>query len=230
MHSGAQISLSQKMWRSSLVIAFGVYLFFVFYIFEYDQHFTLASLAKTFAGTANFLFAFSLSLSSFGYFFNFLDSKVAYRKYFGLLGYYSSLVYTCLLPITNPERYWYGFVENFFSSDFLLGLSAMLIFTGMALISRDTMMLKIGPQRWRFFLRFGYLAFFLLVLRAALNESQPIGSDGVPEMWTAYLANPEQLPPPRLLFSVVAMTVLFFRFAVSFDKWRHLKKVPQPAV
>ncbi len=219
-------SLSQKMWRSSLKVALAIEAFFIVYMTFYDRGFTFISFVKTFAGTANFLLALSLSLSSFGYFFDFLDSKVLYRKYFGLLGYFSAVTYSLFLFVANPDRYWYGFQENFWSSDILLGLFAMAIFTGMALISNDRAMLWIGPKRWRNYLRFGYFAFFLLVIRAALNESLPIGADGIPEMWASYLSHPNNLPPPRLLFSGVAMAVLFFRFAVEFDKWRKASVAP----
>lgn len=230
MDASPQSSLARKMWGSSLLVGLGIYIFFVFYIFLYDQGFSFSSFVKTFAGTANFLFALSLSLSAFGYFFNFLDSKVAYRKYFGLLGYFSALTYMLLVPVVNPERYFYGFFNNFWSSDIILGLLSMGIFTVMALISNNTAMLWIGPKRWRFLLRFGYLAFFLLVLRAILNQDIAIGADRVPEMWALYLASPENVPPPRLLFSVVAMAVLFFRFSVDFDKWQRPKASGDAAI
>lgn len=212
-------SLSKKMWGGSLLVAAGIYLFFVLYIFVYDQGFTRFSFAKTFAGTANILFACSLALSSFGYFFNFLDNKIAYRKYLGLLGYFCALMYTLLVVLIRPERYFYGFWDNVWSSDILLGSTAMGIFTVMALISNNRAILWIGPKRWRLLLRFGYLAFFLLVLRAILNQSVLVGADTVPEMWIRYLSHPETLPPPRLLFSCVAMSVIFLRLGVAFDKW-----------
>lgn len=218
------MSLASKMWRSSFKVALGIHLFFVLYIFLYDGRYDFVSFVKTFAGTANVLLALSLSLSSFGYFFNFLDSKVLYRKYFGLLGYFSALIYTLLLPASNPERYFYGLFDNFWSSDILLGTAAMAIFTGMALISTDRAMLAIGPVRWRQLLRLGYLAFFLLVVRAILNQALPVGADGIPEMWLVYLDNPDHLPPPRLLFSLVALTVIAFRLLVEFDKYRQGRK------
>lgn len=224
--SSAPVSLSKKMWGGSLRVALGVYLFFVLYIFSYDQGFTLFSLAKTFAGTANILLACSFALSSMGYFFDFLDSKIAYRKYLGLLGYFSAMVYTVLLLFVRPERYFYGFLDNFWSSDILLGLTAMAILTVMALISNEMAMRWIGPQRWRMALRFGYFAFFLLVLRAILNQSTLIGADTVPEMWATYLSHPETLPPPRLLFSGVAMSVIFLRLGVEFDKWYRKPAAP----
>lgn len=216
-------AMTKKLWMNSLLIMLGVNGFFYLYVILLDGPFTLISFAKVMAGTANFLFAASLSLSSFGYFFDFLDSKVVYRKYFGLLGYFSALAYTLLLPIVQPERYWYGFFENFWTSDFLLGLSAMGIFTMMAVISNDRAMMAIGPVRWRNLLRLGYVAFFLLVVRAALNESNAIGADLKPELWGQYLQSFQTLPPTRLLFSVVGITVVFLRLAVEFDKWRKRK-------
>ena len=226
MEAPLQPSLDAKMWHATFRVALGIYAFFVLYIALYDQGFTFSSFVKTFAGTANFLLAISLSLSAFGYFFNFLDSKVLYRKYFGLLGYFSALIYMALVPVVNPERYFYGFFEHFWSTDILLGLAAMGIFTGMALISNNRAMLWIGPRRWRLLLRFGYLAFFLLVVRAILNQDIPIGADQVPERWVAYLASPDSVPPPRFLFSTVALTVILFRFFVEFDKWYKLRGRP----
>ena len=80
------------------------------------------------------------------------------------------------------------------------------------------------PVRWRQLLRLGYLAFFLLVVRAILNQALPVGADGIPEMWLVYLDNPDHLPPPRLLFSLVALTVIAFRLLVEFDKYRQGRK------
>lgn len=217
-------AMTKKLWMNSFLIMFGVNGFFYLYVTLLDGPFTLVSFAKVMAGTANFLFAASLSLSSLGYFFDFLDSKVVYRKYFGLLGYFSALTYMLLLPILQPERYWYGFFENFWTSDFLLGISAMAIFTMMTLISNDWAMMTIGPVRWRNLLRLGYFAFFLLVIRAMMNESNAIGADLWPEMWGEYLRNFDTLPPPRLLFSIVGTSVVFLRLAVEFDKWRKSRK------
>lgn len=223
-----RVAMTKKLWKNSLLIAGGVGAFFVVYVSILDGPFTLVSFAKVMAGMANFLFAMSLSLSSFGYFFNFLDSKVVYRKYLGLLGYFAALSYALLLLVLRPERYLFGLPEYFWTSDVLLGLAAMGIFTGMALISNDRAMLAIGPVRWRNLLRLGYVAFFLLVVRAVMNESNPIGADPKPEYWLAYFQSLDTLPPTRLLFSVVAMTVIFSRLAVEFDKYRKRVTAPVP--
>lgn len=227
--------MEARLWHNTGVVAALIFLFFMAYVAILDTTFGPASFVKAVAGVSNILLGMSLSLSSFGYHFNFLDSKVVYRKYLGLAGYFAALLYCLLLAIVRPERYFFGFLENFWSSDFMLGLVSMAIFTGMALISNNTAMRRIGPHRWRLYLRLGFVAYFLLVVRAILNNENPIGSDPIPEMWAHYLANPENLPPVRLLFSVVGLSVIFFRLSVEFDKWRGKKQdairpVTPPAV
>lgn len=219
---------TKKWWLHSFYVACGAALFYVGYVIILDGYFNLVSFAKVMAGTANFLFAASFALSGIGYYWNFLDTKIIYRKYLGLLGYFAALTYTLLLPIVRPDYYFYGFFDHLWSSDVLLGSASMIIFTAMALISNNGAMQKIGPQRWRVMLRFGYLAFFLLVVRAALNNENPIGADARPEMWLPYLMNPDNLPPPRLVFSLIAMAVIFFRLSVEFDKWWGRKKPSVP--
>ena len=216
-------------WRNSLYVAIGASLFYTWYVITADGYFNLVSFAKVMAGAANFLFAASFSLSSIGYYFNFLDTKVIYRKYLGLLGFFAALIYTLLLPIVRPDYYFYGFFDHLWSSDVLLGAGDMAIFTMMALISNNEAIQTIGPVRWRQLLRLGYVAFFLLVIRAILNNENPIGADARPEMWQVYLSNPEGLPPVRLVFSVIAMAVIFFRLSVEFDKWWG-QKHPKPSL
>lgn len=215
-------------WCHSLLIALGPIFFYTGYVIIQDGFFNLTSFAKVMAGTANFLFAASFSLSGLGYYFNFLDTKVIYRKYLGLLGFFAALTYTLLLPIVRPDYYFYGFFDHFWSSDILLGIGSMAIFTMMTLISNNWAMKKIGPQRWRSLLRLGYVAFFLLVVRAVLNNENPIGADARPEMWLEYLIHPDTLPPIRLVLSIIAMMVIFFRLSVEFDKWWGHKNNPTP--
>jgi DMSO/TMAO reductase YedYZ heme-binding membrane subunit len=216
-------------WLHSFYVAFGAALFYTVYVIIQDGYFDLVSFAKVMAGTANFLFAASFSLSGLGYYFNVLDSKVIYRKYLGLLGFFAALIYTLLLPVVRPDYYFYGFFDHLWSSDVLLGTTSIAIFTVMALISNNGAMQKIGPLRWRTILRLGYVAFFLLVVRAVLNNENPIGADARPEMWLQYFANPDGLPPVRLVFSVIAMAVIFFRLSIEFDKWRG-RNHPKPSL
>lgn len=200
-------SLEARLWSSTALVTVLTFLFFLVYVWFLDAPFTLASLSKCVAGTSGLLLAYSLSLSSFGYYFDFLDTKIIYRKYFGLVGYFFALAYCFLLLILDPERYWYGFFENFWSADFVLGLAAMAILTVMALVSNNRALHILGAHRWRVILRFGYLAFFLLVLRAVILEG---------DMWHVWLVSGSGLPPVRLFLSFVALGVIFFRLSVLF--------------
>lgn len=206
-------SFTAKLWKNSFWVALVTFLFFTGYVYFLDVSFSLVSWSKVVAGTSGFLLAYSLSLSTLGYYFNFLDSKVIYRKYLGLLGYYFALFYSVMLLFVNPDRYFYGFFANFWSADFVLGLSAMAILTVMALVSNNSALKFLGPARWRAILRLGYLAFFLLVVRAIILEG---------DLWSSWLATESGLPPVRLLLSVVAIFVIFTHYAIYFSEW--LKK------
>jgi len=211
MLESADVSLERRMWRGTALVTALTFIFFVAYVLLLDKGLTLVGWSKCVAGTSGMLLAYSLSLSTLGYYFNFLDSKVIYRKYLGLAGYFFALLYCFLLLVINPERYWYGFFENFWSADFILGLSAMAILTVMAAISADGALRALGPVRWRAILRLGYLAFFLLVLRGAILEG---------DMWHTWIVSGSGLPPVRLFLSVVAMFVIFFRVSIVFCEWR----------
>lgn len=205
------ISLEMRLWRNTGFVAALTFLFFVGYVALLDKTFTLAAWSKCVAGTSGLLLAYSFSLSTLGYYFDFLDSKVIYRKYLGLAGYFFALLYCFMLLVINPDRYLFGFFDNLWSADFIFGLSAMAIFTIMAVISNNRLMRILGPIRWRKILRLGYLAFFLLVLRAIVLEG---------DMWHTWLISGSGLPPVRLFLSFVALFVIFFRLSVVFSEWR----------
>lgn len=166
-------------------------------------------LSKAVAGTGGFLIGFSFILSSMCYYFDFLDKKIGYRKFLGVTGYYFALTYAILLLFVNPNRYFYGFFENLATPDFILGLTALAILTIMAAVSNNKAMLAIGPKRWRTILRFGYIAYGLLVLRAFFVDG---------EQWIAWVATMDQVPPPRLVLTVFACIVIGLRISVPVHK------------
>ena len=63
----------------------------IIYTWLYNSAFNLISFSQAVAGAAGILIGSSLALSGMGYFFDFLDSKVAYRKQLGLLGFWLAL-------------------------------------------------------------------------------------------------------------------------------------------
>lgn len=185
-----------------LLVIFNVYAFFL------QNEFSIFTLSVGFAAAAAFCIGFSFALSGMSYYFNFLDREIAYRKNLGLVGYFLALIYSFLLLIVNPERYFFGFFENILSADFILGLLAMGILSLMAIVSNNFVMRKIGAHAWRFILRLGYFAYFLLILRAVILEG---------EDWFSWLQRFDSLPPPRLLVSIFAAFVIALRISMEFS-------------
>jgi hypothetical protein len=219
--SFSQPSLSQKMWRVSWLLAFGIFDLFLVYVFFLDGSLSiLSSWSKAVAGTSAVLLGMSLSLSSFGYYFDFLDKHILYRKYLGLTGFWLALLYSVILLFVNPARYFYGFFDNLGTADFVLGLSAMAIFTLMALVSNNRAMQWIGPALWRQILGLGYVAYALLVIRALFIEG---------DQWIKWWEVGSGLPPARLVISVLAVAVLLFRLSVPFAKAWRAKQAPVPS-
>jgi DMSO/TMAO reductase YedYZ heme-binding membrane subunit len=195
--------LTRKFWRTAWLLGFCLYAIALLYVYGADHTFSAMSLSKALAATGGLLIGFSFALSGFAYYFNFLDTKVAYRKYLGLVGFWFALAYTLSLFFVDPDKYFFGLFHNLLTADVLLGLGAMLILTFMALISRTRAMQWLGPPRWRKLLRLGYLAYAMLVVRAVVVEW---------DVWTAWAENPAgRLPPPRLVLSIFAVGILLFR-------------------
>ncbi len=201
-----------KLWRGSAGVAAACLALFLVYTYHYHGGYTMLGLSQAVAGTAGFLISASLALSGFCYYFDFLDTKLGYRKYLGLLGFYLALTYAAFLPFLYPARYGYGLVGNLMTADVLLGFGAMALLTLMAAVSNTPAMLALGLARWRKLLRLGYLALLLLVLRAYLLE-------GVE--WQSWLVSGGGLPPPRLVATAVALMALGLRCAMLVSKlWR----------
>ena len=190
-------------------IYFIIFLLILGLIFYLDDHFSFLTISKALAGTSALMLAASFSLSGFCYYWDFLDTKIAYRKYLGIVAYYLALAYSFSLVVLDPGKYLYGFFDNIFSADIMLGGIAMLILTFMTVISTDKMMLRMGPKKWRYALRLGYLAWVLLAIRAWFLEQ---------EIWDVYLDDPTGFPPPRLLLSLLVIVVLIFRISIDVSK------------
>lgn len=192
-------------WTHSLLFSACLFVFFLLYAILYNHAFTLLAFSQSVAGTAAVMIGSSLALSGFSYYFDFLKKKLFYRKYFGLIGFFLAFLYAILLLFINPKRYFYGFFDNVFSADFLLGLTALGIFAWMAAISNNFMIRKLGGTNWRRSLRLGYLAYAFLVIRGYLFEKNS---------WFAWLNSLKGLPPPRLVVSVFAVFVIGLRLSI----------------
>lgn len=172
---------------------------------------TLIAWAKITAATSALLFAVSLGMSSFSYYFGFPDMRRGYQKYIGILGFWVALAHSVMLPIINPDRYFYNLPENLFTADVALGLIAMLIFGNMVIINTKWIAPVVGRDVIIFSFGLGFVAYALLVLRAIAIEW---------DMWFAWFMTLEGLPPPRIILSIIATLVLIARISVSIHKER----------
>jgi hypothetical protein len=193
--------MQKKIWQEVGIIAIALASVWGMYVFAVDHEVSLLFFAKVLAGVSGIFLAMSFSLGSFSYYWNFLDSKLIYRKYFGLAGYYFALAYVAVAALIFPEIYVYGFRENFFTIDIFLGSSAMAIFTMMAIISNNQAMHILGPQRWKFLLGLGYIAYALLVIRGIFLDQAA---------WAPLSV--------RMILTVLGTIVLLFRVSVPFHK------------
>lgn len=211
------VTVQEKLWGESLILALIIYIFIFLYAFILTQSFSLLTFSIAAAGTGGILIGLSFALSGLCYYFNFLDTKIAYRKYFGLIGYFMALSYAISLLFLNPDKYFYNFIDNFLTADILLGLIAMMIFTFMTVISNTYAMKKLGPQNWRLCLRLGYVAYFLLVVRAYILEK---------DVWLNWINTLDNLPPLRLLLSVFALSVILLRISMIISKKSKTNETP----
>jgi DMSO/TMAO reductase YedYZ heme-binding membrane subunit len=201
--------IKRSMWQQSLGLSVILLLFFTFFVYILDGSFSFFTVSKALAGTAALFIGASFALSGFCYYWDFLDTKIAYRKYLGLVGYWYAVLYSISLLIVDPETYFFGFFENLYTPDVLLGLASMALFTIMALLSNNSAMKALGPQRWRKLFRVGYVAWLLLAIRAYIIEQ---------ELWHSWIASREGFPPPRMLLSLFVVTVILFRISIEISK------------
>jgi len=193
-------------WRNAFWWSTGFYIFWCLYFYFYREELVFSNFVFALCSTAMVMIAVSFMFGTFTFYTDFLDSKLSYRKYFGLIGYWYAVGYVLLLMLIDPQNFFFRPLTGDISRDQLLGLTAMLILTFMMSISYDAAMVKIGPKLWRSCLRLGYLVYPLFISRAYILDNQA---------WFAWLADPYgSLPPPSLVASCIGVLVILFRLSV----------------
>ncbi|MEP7166587.1 MAG: hypothetical protein ABI758_01250 [Candidatus Woesebacteria bacterium] len=203
------------LWRNTILFAGLIYALSSVYGVLYVQTISIAVCSEALAFTAGILIGSSFVLSSLTYFFNFMDTKLKYRKQLGLLGYYVALAYSITLFLRNVDHYGTHASTSLGTREALLGLSAMAILSMMAIISGNWAIKLLG-NRWRMLLRTGYIAYILLIIRAFIIEG---GS------WRQWAFSFMSLPPPRLILSIFALIVIYARIGLEIAL-RLKKKLP----
>lgn len=199
-----------KSWRLLFnTLIFSVFVFFggSLYLFVRRGDYDLFVANKALATTSLVLIGLSFALSGLCYFWNFVDTKIIYRKFLGLVGFAFAIAHVIVALNFLPHKFAYPdwFTANKVSVIF--GALALLIFTIMATISNRFTAFELGDKRWRMILRIGgYLAFIFVIIHVALLK--------YPE-WIKWLTTMEPLLPPLSLLGIIfAAAVIILRIAL----------------
>lgn len=202
-----EVSL-KKYWLSSLALGAFIFALLLGYSLLAGQTLTLFLVNKVFALDAMIMIGLSYSFSGLGYFFNFVDKYVSYRKYIGLAGFYIVLAHFMFSIFVLSDVF--PFVTYYLSSKyinyFILGLSSLLILFMLTGISNTRAVRELGGKNWRRLLRLGYIAYIFALLHYI---------DRSLSLWGYWLTNFDGLPPLSLLVTIFAMFVLWLRLALE---------------
>lgn len=174
--------------------------------------YSLAFWSSLSAATGGLMLATSFAASSVSYFTGWPNMRLGYQKQIGVTAFWLCVVYCVTLLWLQPDIYWYGFLDNLATANFILGLSAMGIFGLMVTLNSKCIAPHLGWPTISFFLNLGYVGYAFLVMRAIILE-WPI--------WMDWLSTLSGLPTNRFILSVLACVVLLLRLAVIIDKRIH---------
>lgn len=169
---------------------------------------------RSFADAGMLLIGMSFALSGLCYFFNFLDTKILYRRDLGLNGFYLVATHGLYSFLFSKFIPWFKYFESDRLLAFVPAVLSLLIFLGMALISNKYAAKKLGGEKWRTMLRLGYIAYILGAVHAVLW-----GFDD----WLEWFGT-NSLPPISLIITVFVGFVLLLRIALWFVLNKRNKK------
>lgn len=192
-----------RRYAQTLLFAEVVYLAFYFYLLHSPSSIPQNNAV---ANTAVFLMGASMILSGLCYFWNLFDRFAPFKKYLGLVGFAFAVTHVYLyipafMSLFSPATWGRPFIWVL-----LTGLSSLLIFTVMALISNNYAARKLGGKNWKLILRTGYIALLLAGIHILLLSRKG---------WVAwYNSGFDGLPALNLIISVFIVVVLGMRIAL----------------
>jgi len=196
----------RKKWTVAFLIALGALPVMMLYMYLYFGTLSTATVwVSITAGVAGVLLATSIGAGSVSYYTGWPNPKFGYQKQIGELAFWLCVLYCLQLLYVFPERYYYGFVENFWTPDISLGLLAMTIFGVMTFANGALGRRLLTWEQIKFILGFGFIGYAILVFRAIALEGH---------LWADWFMTFEGLPTPRLLLSLFAFTVLLMRASI----------------
>lgn len=176
------------------------------YLFARRGDYDLYIANKVFATTALVLIGLSFLLSAFCYFWDFVDTKIVYRKHLGLMGFAFAVVHVVVTVWFLPHKFpWPEWLYNNLQSAVFAGL-ALLIFALMAAVSNRYAVHELGSKGWRLLLRVGYVALIFVIIHFAFLKYNG---------WLNWFKTREPILPPLSLLEVIfAVGVIAFRIVL----------------
>jgi DMSO/TMAO reductase YedYZ heme-binding membrane subunit len=193
---------------SAAAVSFGcAYVFVRQYFKDGVWRFDLTLVNKSLGVAALFLVALSMALTGVVRFSKGSGRLLAYRKYYGLAGFWTGLAHVL---VDHFVLGWVGLRAESGAADphaEAAGLAALALFALMAAASNDHAVGRMGAGMWRSFLRFaGYGGLVLAVGHAALLKWAS---------WTKYVRTfSSVLPSLSLPVALFAAAAVLLRLAV----------------
>lgn len=219
------------LWLNSVSFGGLVFLFVCYYYYFEGDNFSLWFINKATASTSIILMGLSFALSGLGYYWDFLDKKVQYRKYLGLVGYFFVAwhgIYSLYVFISSdPDLKSLGLLNKLITFgagvpsnlSLLMGIASIIIFTLMTVISNNYATKKIGGVLWRKLLRVGYLGLVLALIHFAIRNV---------DVWIDWVkSGANSLPQLSGLLAIYIIAIIILRIALQISLMRKSPKSQQ---
>ena len=200
-------------------IIFSVFIFFAasLYLFIWRRPYNLASANKALADSSVILIGVSFALSGLCYFWDFVDTKIIYRKHLGVIGFLFAFLHIIISVFFLPQNFTFPkwIFENKIAFDF--GVLAFIIFLLMALISNRYSVMKLGGKKWRLVLRYsGFIAFLAVAAHIFALKYK---------YWLKWLADwKSSLPSLSMIVFVIIIAIFILRFSLFVAEKKKFKK------
>jgi DMSO/TMAO reductase YedYZ heme-binding membrane subunit len=147
----------KHLWLDSISVGFLVFALSLLYVYiEYDV-LNIRMVNKALAWSGLIMIGLSFALTGLNYFWNGFSDKIIYRKHLGLVGFWLAVSHTVLTIFRSGVH---------INLPFILGVSALVIFAMMAVISNQYAVHEVGGVMWKKLLRVGYAGLVLAALHA----------------------------------------------------------------
>lgn len=187
----------------------GIIIFSIFslYIFERRGYYDLYIMNKVFAGTSLVLLCIVLLIGPLCGFSQKFTPCLTFRKELGMLSFFLALAHSIISFFFLPSRFP---LSHLFSEDivpFAFGLLSIILLTGIAIISNNFFMNKLGAQRWWFIQRWGARIAFILVFLHLTVMKYPGWITFFTKGGSAELAKPYLWPASFIVFIISVILI-----------------------